>query len=70
MNVLASPRPAVSRLASVEEDAVTSTTDTDTAALYGRRNPWGQLSYAELITRAIQSSEQSRWAGIGRDGVT
>ena len=63
MNVLASPRPAVSRLASVEEDAVTSTTDPDTdtaAALYGRRNPWGQLSYAELITRAIQSSDQSR----------
>ena len=69
---MASPRPAVSRPASVEEDAVTSTTDpdADTAALYGRRNPWGQLSYAELITRAIQSSDQSRWAGIGRDGVT
>ena len=30
------------------------------ASVYGRRNPWGNHSYAELISQAISSSSERR----------
>eukprot|EP00092_Neocalanus_flemingeri_P011607 GFUD01012508.1.p1 GENE.GFUD01012508.1~~GFUD01012508.1.p1 ORF type:complete len:620 (+),score=154.60 GFUD01012508.1:86-1945(+) len=46
----------------VEEDDyfVSSNTDSYKSATSGRRNPWGNYSYADLITEAIQSSPDRR----------
>jgi len=60
-----SPHPGPA-LASVNEETEAATvSQTETASHgnnggYGRRNPWGNQSYADLITQAISSAQEKR----------
>merc|ERR1712131_242898 len=50
--------PVSSSSDTIDMSTVSSTTDDVTS--YGRRNPWGPQSYAELITQAISSSPKKK----------
>ena len=49
--------PVSSSSDTIDMSTVTSTTDDVTS--YGRRNPWGPQSYAELITQVVIQSKKN-----------